>query len=55
MSVKICHNCGENVISFTQKCPKCGVIPKKGTSPAVIAAAVIVVLLIVAVLSIYLF
>ncbi len=46
MGFKICHNCGESVITLTQKCPKCGIIPEKSMSPVLIGIIVVVVLLI---------
>ncbi|MBT7261468.1 MAG: hypothetical protein HN888_10170 [Desulfobacula sp.] len=47
MGIKICPNCSEKLINLTQKCPKCGTIPEKSTSPVLIGVAIVVVLVLV--------
>ena len=47
MGFKMCHNCGEPMVTLTEKCPKCGIIPKKTLSPVVIGAIVVLVLIVV--------
>ncbi len=46
MGFKICHNCGESVVTLTEKCPKCGIIPKKSMSPVFMGIIIVVLLLI---------
>ena len=55
MGFKICHNCGEAVDTLTQKCPKCGIVPKKSASPVVIGLIIAVVLVLVVVVGLVLF
>jgi len=43
--MKICPNCSEKLINLTQKCPKCGTIPDKSTSPVLIGIAIAAFLL----------
>ncbi|WP_158406093.1 MULTISPECIES: hypothetical protein [Desulfobacula] len=47
MKIKICHNCGEKLNSLTEKCPKCGIIPKTSIPPALIGIAVVIILLLI--------
>lgn len=47
MEIKICHNCGEKLNSLAEKCPKCGIIPKKSTPPALIGIAIAIILLLI--------
>jgi len=47
MGLRICHNCGEKIISLTTKCPQCGIIPKQSTSPVFIGIIVVMVLVLI--------
>ena len=47
MGMKICPNCSERVTTLTEKCPKCGIILEKTTSPVLIGIAVGIILLVV--------
>ncbi|MBU1342291.1 MAG: hypothetical protein KKE44_20470 [Proteobacteria bacterium] len=53
--MKICHNCGEKVKTLTDKCPKCGVIPKTAMPPVFIGIAIAVVLLLSVIAGLILF
>ena len=47
MGIKICPNCSEKLINLNQKCPKCGTIPGKSTSPVLIGVAIVAILLLI--------
>lgn len=55
MAMKICYNCGEKMITLTQKCPKCGIVPEKSKSPVLIGIIVTAVLFLIAVAGLILF
>ncbi len=55
MAFKICHNCGEKVVTLTEKCPKCGIIPKKAASPILIGFFITVFLLAIIIITLILF
>ncbi len=54
MGMKICPNCSEKLINLTQKCPKCGTIPEKSTSPVLIGVAIVAVLLLIVIVGLIL-
>lgn len=47
MGLKMCHNCGEPMVTLTAKCPKCGIIPEKTLSPVMIGAIAVLLLIVV--------
>ncbi len=55
MGTKMCHNCGENVITLTDKCPKCGIIPKESTSPVFIGIIVVAILILTVITGLLIF
>jgi len=54
MEMKICPNCSEKLTDLMKKCPKCGIILEKSTSPVLIGI-VIAVLLLLAVIAGFIF
>jgi uncharacterized protein (UPF0212 family) len=55
MGMKICPNCSEKLTALTKKCPKCGIILEKTTSPVLIGIAVGVILLVVVIAGLIFF
>jgi RNA polymerase subunit RPABC4/transcription elongation factor Spt4 len=55
MKFNICHNCGERVTTVKEKCPKCGIVPEKNTSPVVIGFIAVLVLIVIAVIGLIFF
>ena len=55
MGKKICPNCAEILITLTEKCPRCGVIPKQSTSPVFIGVALAAGLLVLVLIGLILF
>ena len=41
MEFKVCHNCGESMVSLKEKCPRCGIIPDKSRSPVMVTLVVL--------------
>lgn len=54
MPVKICHNCGEHIVSLKAKCPKCGIVPAKTTSPVLVGLICVAALIVIAVIGVVL-